>query len=188
MNRPLCILHLSDLHFSGSADADAKIVIGALLRDIERERKAGTIIDLIVFSGDLVQAGKNREAFDEARKDFIERVIAVAGISPDRFVICPGNHDIDRDVVDKDDYVEVGLLNVLQTRDAINRFVDKYSNTPQSGDMPEPFRRLNIFYEKQWSPRTKDALLSTPFVIALSFSILDQTVGIGLHPVPQTPS
>lgn len=114
MARPICILHLSDLHFSGSADADAKIVINSLLKDIERERATGAIIDIVIFSGDLVQAGKDSTVFDEAQKEFIEKVITAAGISSDCFFICPGNHDIDRDIVDKETYVEIGLSGYLK--------------------------------------------------------------------------
>ena len=178
MARPICILHLSDLHFSGSADADAKIVINSLLKDIERERATGAIIDIVIFSGDLVQAGKDSTVFDEAQKEFIEKVITAAGISSDCFFICPGNHDIDRDIVDKETYVEIGLSGYLKNREAINRFIGDSSKTALSDNMPEPFRRLNNFYGKIWFPRTHTSLISTPFVIAYSLPILDQNIGI----------
>jgi predicted MPP superfamily phosphohydrolase len=178
VDRTICVLHLSDLHFSGSSDADSKIVIDALVKDIEGERKSGTTIDFIVFSGDLVKAGKDRRAFDEARKNFIDRVIAAAGISPDRFVSCPGNHDIDREIVEKDAWIEAGLLSFLKTKHVINKFVDEHSTATLSGNMPGPFKRLNNFYEKEWCTAAKDALLSTPFVLAFVFAIEDQKIGI----------
>jgi len=177
-DRPICILHLSDLHFRARADADAAIVIKALTKDIEREVNAGTKIDLIIFSGDLVNAGAEPAAFEEAEKFFIAEVTTAAGVSRDKFLICPGNHDINRDLVRKEAYVEVGLLAVLKNRSAINDFVDANSKTNTSANLDAPFRRLENFYQKMWSQHSSNACLSTPFALAHSFLILNQKVGV----------
>jgi len=176
--RHICILHLSDLHFTGSADADSKIVITALLNDIAREIDSGTIIDLIVFSGDLVSAGANTTAFDEVYNDFIEKVTVAANLPIDRFVVCPGNHDIDRDVVKNELYVEAGLLAVLKSRSDINQFIDANSNADISASLSPPFHRLDNFYKKLWVPRVGNSLTCTPFVIVHALEVIDQKIGI----------
>src|SRR4051812_30033165 len=101
----LSILHLSDLHFVGLKSPDQKIVLEALLKDFRSEFQAARIRpDLVVFSGDLVQAGASLELFAEARREFIEPMAAAFGISAKRIIICPGNHDISKSVVDAEDY------------------------------------------------------------------------------------
>jgi hypothetical protein len=43
----------------------------------------------------------------------------------DRFVIVPGNHDVDREIVKTHDFIEVGLREQLRSTGAINSFIDK---------------------------------------------------------------
>ena len=53
----IVIVHLSDLHLSGNNTADYKIVINALVEDLKTQfSKPSVACDLIVFSGDLVNA------------------------------------------------------------------------------------------------------------------------------------
>jgi predicted MPP superfamily phosphohydrolase len=179
MTRPICILHLSDLHFSGTADADIKIVIAALVKDINREvNEKKTIIDLVVFSGDLVEKGGTLNLFEEAKKDFIEKVITAAKISGERFVICPGNHDIDRELVRREAWAEAGLLATLKSRHEINNFIDAHLSGDIAGTLAVPIQRLENYYKAVWLPRTGNATLVTPFVIAYNFSILNQDIGV----------
>ena len=134
----LCIMHLSDLHFAGSDKADTKIVIDALIKDIDSKISDGTTFDFIVFSGDLVQAGGNRTLFREAKTHFIDRLAAASHVPEDRIIFCPGNHDIDRDLVKKDDWVEAGLLATLRGRNEINAFIDNNSAVEISNAVPAP--------------------------------------------------
>jgi 3',5'-cyclic AMP phosphodiesterase CpdA len=58
----LNILHLSDLHFRGAEDHDAQIVLSALNAAVGQFLNKGNSIDLVIFSGDLVQRQSSPKA------------------------------------------------------------------------------------------------------------------------------
>ncbi|WP_442868836.1 metallophosphoesterase family protein [Bradyrhizobium sp. CCBAU 53380] len=120
------VLHLSDLHLSAKHQHDEEIVLKAAIEAIEARRDEAGAFDLVIFSGDLVNRGGDENVFQTARSTFIKRLLNAAGASESQFVICPGNHDIDRDVVRKVGYIEAGLLKTLTNRDEINKFVDDH--------------------------------------------------------------
>jgi HEAT repeat protein/predicted MPP superfamily phosphohydrolase len=86
------ILHLSDLHFRGETTADEPYVL--LFLDIERKLKPPRI-DAIVLSGDMVYQGCGAIGYDPLER-FLDKLMNRYGISRDRLVIVPGNHDLDR--------------------------------------------------------------------------------------------
>jgi tetratricopeptide (TPR) repeat protein len=96
----LRILHVSDLHLDGESSGPGgwrrKRVFGA-----EWEKNLAAIvddgpIDLICFTGDLVQSGKPSEY--AALTPFVENLLAHTGVAHDRLFVVPGNHDIDRSI------------------------------------------------------------------------------------------
>jgi predicted phosphodiesterase len=95
-------LHISDWHQKVSLSRSDKhirrrVVIG-LLRDIKRMlmRRHIEHIDFIVFSGDIAHAGKP-DQYAEALATLIEPIERFTGVVKERWVIIPGNHDVDRD-------------------------------------------------------------------------------------------
>ncbi len=82
------ILHLSDLHFNQRAQAD--VWYGQLAEDL-REMECNHL-EAVVVSGDLTQTGEPFE-FDCVRA-FLDKLIRDFRLSPKRFVIVPGNHDL----------------------------------------------------------------------------------------------
>lgn len=82
----LHILHLSDLHYSASADDDRRLE--ALLADVNLT--LSRFPAQICFSGDLTYSG-TRQEFDLLAKNFI---LQLKGY--DRLFMCPGNHDVVR--------------------------------------------------------------------------------------------
>jgi len=88
-------LHLSDLHFGIGDQYDRAIVLNALLEDI-RELRAnqGLSLDLIFITGDLAYSGKKAEY--EIARTFLSELQSVSGVSIERIICVPGNHDIDR--------------------------------------------------------------------------------------------
>lgn len=88
-------LHLSDWH-QGDTDLDRTVVLDALLSDIRGRVGISPdlgIIDVLVFSGDLTQCGKQGE-FAAAERQFLEPVLGAAGVPKDRLFLVPGNHDL----------------------------------------------------------------------------------------------
>lgn len=86
------ILHLSDFHYKDSHDADFINVgqkIAESIKDIH--------IDLVVFSGDLVFDTKDISKLNKAAECFIAPIQSVTGLDNSRFLIAPGNHDMQRD-------------------------------------------------------------------------------------------
>lgn len=118
----ISILHLSDLHMSFEDRTDLRIVINALLADVERlMNDLGLAIDCICFTGDLVQRGDRAdEQFQLALDDFILPLCAVTGT--ERFFMVPGNHDVDRSKIDS--VVYSGIMALLTDSEAITEFLD----------------------------------------------------------------
>lgn len=176
----LRILHISDLHYKDGNSVDQKIVIDALKRDVSTHlTQPGKSIDLVIFSGDLVQAGKDAQVFAAPFNNLIYPLLNSLGLKSERFFICPGNHDIDREIVRNQEYVEKGLLSTLISRSAINSFVDQFIRTDISlSPLPEPFRRLENFYKNAWLTQRGRGSILTPFSAIDNVEINGLKVGI----------
>ncbi|MFW9995690.1 MAG: metallophosphoesterase family protein [Candidatus Odinarchaeota archaeon] len=92
------ILHLSDLHFNRDTIirptpiAQQMNALNQLideLKTIESDWKP----DIVVISGDIGWSGKVSDY--EQAKEWIRKLLQAVELSPERLVICPGNHDID---------------------------------------------------------------------------------------------
>jgi len=69
-NRPIRILHLSDIHFTTGKAWDADPVLRALARFIKTEVETGLIPDLVAITGDLAFAGTTGEY--QLARDWLE--------------------------------------------------------------------------------------------------------------------
>lgn len=92
---PIRILHLSDLHV-GKGD-DPLSLLQPLENDLnEREDGLGVdSLDYLVISGDITNRATPEE-FERAR-EFVSQLIAKFGVTGDRCIIVPGNHDLNWD-------------------------------------------------------------------------------------------
>jgi hypothetical protein len=167
------ILHLSDLHLSPKHFNDFSIVRGALLERIKAQVDLSGAPDLVVFSGDLVQAGASVDDFEYAQREFIDPVLSAAKVKPDRFFIVPGNHDIDRDSVRQELELEQGLKSSLKDRTSLNNFIDK--NRPKTS---YHFARLAPYYEYIRSHRFAPTVSDTPFFTSHIAQIKGLDIGI----------
>lgn len=93
--RPLCWLHISDIHMRVSDAWSQDVVLKAMCDDIDRQRKAGMSPDFILATGDLAFSGHADEY--EMVASFFNALIGAAGVPRDRIFCIPGNHDIDRE-------------------------------------------------------------------------------------------
>ncbi|HLL06699.1 MAG TPA: metallophosphoesterase [Myxococcaceae bacterium] len=92
---PLRVLHLSDLHVRADADVDALLQpLVADLRDT-REGLGLRALDYLVISGDLTERALPEE-FEQARR-FVSGLIEKLGLTAQRCIIVPGNHDLSWD-------------------------------------------------------------------------------------------
>jgi WD40 repeat protein/GTPase SAR1 family protein/3',5'-cyclic AMP phosphodiesterase CpdA len=91
-NTPIRILHLSDLHIG--ADTDPKTLLQPLVADLyDSEELALERLDYLVLSGDITNRAAPGE-FEKAR-EFVSELIKEFGLTSERCVIVPGNHDLD---------------------------------------------------------------------------------------------
>lgn len=90
------ILHLSDLHI-GEINVPAFV----RLRDylccdaFEQVQQKRLDVDAVVLTGDVVDRGGNADCYNNAY-EFIEKLASKLGISLDKFIVVPGNHDVPR--------------------------------------------------------------------------------------------
>lgn len=140
------ILHLSDIHFGrdkhGIAEPFEKknhilnqlIAFISSMNDQEKP-------DLVLTTGDIAWHGLKSE-FDEAYSWYQELKNALA-LSNDRFVFCPGNHDLNRNTAVS--FSEDALLNDSQKLDI--KKCDYYYEYEQSHILETRFHNYNVFCE-----------------------------------------
>lgn len=124
------IVHLSDFHLNYNQLIDFnEFTMKALLKDLEEfneEKK----VDLILFSGDLIDQGgySFEKDIDYGFLSFEEYVIMPIlkklNLPKDRFLFVPGNHDINRNTVDK--IYEAGLLQSLNSITSVNDYIEEH--------------------------------------------------------------
>lgn len=117
-------LHLSDLHFrsgSGSEEFNREIVLRALWEDIEEQIDRGIRPDFIFFTGDVAYSGQQKE-YELAQERFFKPLLEITGLSKDRLLIVPGNHDVDWGQMDP--ITTSGMAGFLTGQDHVNQFLD----------------------------------------------------------------
>jgi HEAT repeat protein/predicted phosphodiesterase len=87
--RTISILHLSDLHFS--TPEQPEIWYSQLAEDLRQELKLERL-DGVILSGDITNVS-SQEEYDAARV-FFDKLLKEFGVSPQRVVMVPGNHDL----------------------------------------------------------------------------------------------
>lgn len=93
--RPICWLHVSDIHVRARDAWSQDVVLRAMCDDIARRRMGGLAVDFILATGDLAYSGKTEEYTIAAI--FFDALGVAAGVPKERIFCIPGNHDIDRE-------------------------------------------------------------------------------------------
>ncbi|VFM97192.1 MAG: WD domain-containing protein, G-beta repeat-containing protein [Candidatus Kentron sp. G] len=94
-DRPLRVLHLSDLHFTSEAVAETKLQW--LIDDIRKGGwpsggRFGGELDYVVISGDMTHQGT--DAGFRRASEFVSLLVERFGLTAERFILAPGNHDV----------------------------------------------------------------------------------------------
>jgi PAS domain S-box-containing protein len=88
---PIRLLHLSDLHFTKDTPVPARLQW--LLDDLKQDGGLGfKELDYLVISGDFTDKGSS-EGFEKAL-DFVSGLTKEFGLSAERCIFVPGNHDV----------------------------------------------------------------------------------------------
>ena len=96
------------------------------------ERNAALFLMLSRFRVIWWRQGSSPEAFAEAHEHFVIRLWAELDIPRQSFFIVPGNHDVDRTVVRRAQFVELGLKGQLNSTASTNAFIDQTLNGENS--------------------------------------------------------
>src|ERR1700674_286247 len=147
----LRILHASDLHWSDSDHIDQEVVARALLKDVA---ESGQEVDLLVFSGALAHSGKDSE-LKGGRELLLDPIMKQLRLGPDRVVLVPGNHDVDRGAINE--YTEIGLAKSLTNRDSVNDLIDSAQKLATASERLHAWKALmTSFYEDVEITSSKD--------------------------------
>ncbi len=172
----LRILHFSDFHLDGSHIKEAETLLHFMCKSLEDKKG---LIDLIVFTGDMVnQGGHGFENLDVAFSKFDEIVITklceVLGLPKERFIFVPGNHDIDYKKVDK--FAEKGIEEDLnEGEDHVADVIRENSESPHLS-RAEDFKSFERnFYTPLYSPETYS---HSPFQSNFILEINGMKVGV----------
>lgn len=125
----LRILHLSDLHFRNINIAQ-DVVLSSLLRKIN-EIFSDEKPNVFIITGDIAYSGKVEEY--KKAKDYLTQIVQNCEIDLENVFIIPGNHDVDRDKIEKGEIDwwysfqdESQLLNVLNSKTAFKKITEKF--------------------------------------------------------------
>ncbi|MCA6415933.1 MAG: metallophosphoesterase, partial [Cytophagales bacterium] len=141
------ILHISDFHLDKTDKADSKNhIVNPLLESIVASQLEKPI-DLVVFTGDLINiGGKNyptiSDAFKDCEQELFLPILDATKLGKERLYFVPGNHDILRSADSK--HIDNGLASTLTDSKELNSFFNK----PEGNSRVFPFKEFEkSFYE-----------------------------------------
>lgn len=138
------IFHISDFHLNNKNLKDWNDLLKDGFIRFINDNKAEE--NFIVCSGDMINMGGSdfggvKSGLEIFRDSVINPVIDKTGIFADRFILVPGNHDIDRNA-DKD-YTRKGVRDSIKEgrTDKINEYVQELID-----NKGEPSKRVGAYY------------------------------------------
>jgi|GEM_PF-805125 len=96
----LNILHISDAHIQKATKDEVSEIVKKMIEDVQKVQKEQDIkIDLVCFTGDLIQRGdkaiEDEEQLKLAEEILVSPVLDELGLDKDKFIMVPGNHEVD---------------------------------------------------------------------------------------------
>lgn len=170
------ILHLTDFHLNKKTLKDwddfLKDPFLSKLIEIKKDKS----IDLVLFTGDLIDKAGNDfgsvgDGLETFKNKIISPILEKLELDISKFIICPGNHDINRHA-DKN-FTELGLKGDLISIDKINSFTD------QKEDDYDGIKRIKEYKEFEFA-LYKDVheKLHSKFKFSLKLDINGKSIGI----------
>lgn len=97
------LIHLSDIHYTSNVPSEQGCVINGFIRDLKEQLRGLNLSETyLLISGDLVFSG-NAANYSALKKELIDKIEKDCGISYNRMIFVAGNHDVDREFVQKKD-------------------------------------------------------------------------------------
>ena len=173
------IIHFSDAHFQpSSAIAKSQRLADRFidsLKVIHQEKP----IDLIIFSGDMIdRGGKGFTSMSDAFMNFknliIDKILSELNLGHDRFVFVCGNHDVVRDRDSQ--YMEKGLSTDLNDITSLDDFV----RDSKSIDNVKRIEDFNNFRHKFYAELPDIEYHETPYQSNLVLNIEGKKICISM--------
>ncbi len=120
----LRILHISDFHICDSNLTVSKKLMESLTETLVTKTQDKEI-DLIIFSGDAINKGGDKDesgnikSFTDFEEIAVEPILKTLKLPKTRFILSPGNHDIQRNKIAR--IAELGLQADLTSEESIER-------------------------------------------------------------------
>jgi len=174
------ILHLTDFHLNKRTLRDWNDFYKESFIEKLKEFHEECNIDIVVFTGDLIdKGGKDLEgapnAFNLFEQNIIKPIIEILELDISKFIICPGNHDIERLADDEID--ENGLKTTLTSSEKVISFIEK-SEKENSFKRIERIKEYKTFENKLYNNIHTDKIQSI-FTFSLKCKINNEkTIGI----------
>ncbi|MEO7888865.1 MAG: metallophosphoesterase [Vicinamibacterales bacterium] len=152
--RPICWIHISDIHMRVSAAWSQDVVLTAMCDDVLRQRKAGLAADFILATGDLAFSGKA----DEYRlaQGLFDALSAASGVPKERIFCIPGNHDIDRS---RQNMAFQGVRSFVQSQNQIDQLLSPEDDIATLLLRQQNYRAFQeAYFNGQDRKRTADGL------------------------------
>lgn len=99
---------------------DRQQVIDAFLKDVEAYCTNFLTIDMVIISGDLVDAASEPDVYFHLYDNFISPLSKVTRCDERRIFLCPGNHDVQQDIVKERHVEQTALLEDLNNSNSLN--------------------------------------------------------------------
>lgn len=139
------ILHLTDYHYSDNNIAKERIT-KSLIKTIKEELIK---IDIVLFTGDIVNDGKEYTDFLAFEESFAKPLTEALNLKKENIIFCPGNHDLDRTKIHS--ATEPYINTYVKTKDELDEFYTTAGDVYQ--DSLKPFENYDGFikeyYKKQ---------------------------------------
>lgn len=90
------IIYFSDVHLTGEKPENEGAVITAFCEDVKKQLMSLQYTDVyVLIGGDLVQAADNATCYQTFYDKILSKLISY-GISKEKIICVPGNHDCQR--------------------------------------------------------------------------------------------
>ena len=148
--RPICWLHISDIHLRAGNEWSQDVVLKAMCGNIKEQCTAGTAPDFVLVTGDIAFSGKTQEYALAA--SFFDAVQIASGVPKQRIFCVAGNHDIDRT---RQDLCFRGACAELRGQSQVDAFLGGGENLETLLTRQENYRRFQSSYftgqDRSWT-------------------------------------
>jgi len=145
-------LHISDWHQPDNKTDpgklhDRRVVFEALCKDIKKRSEIHpdlSEIDFVVFSGDVASKAQQWE-YRQAKKEFFDSVLEASGVGAERVFIVPGNHDLNKDALEKLEKSLLEPIDIRNPQESDRRIKTWLSDKKTKKELLKPFKTFSNF-------------------------------------------